>query len=300
MVDWPTLVSTIASAAPLWLVLAAAAILVARFLITLRWRILLRLAGNQTPWWQLFGIVSAGIGVGSLLPTSAGPDIMRGAMLARHEHGSTGEAKLTRVVGSLLLDRSAAMLGTFGVALAAAAAAGLWPLAGGLAAFLGAVVALALLALKLSASRVKQLFRGRLAQFGGKVGIALDRVKEPGVLGIHLPAAVAVSMLMTIVRTAMFVCLYRAFGHAVPLGLALVLIPLLLIALITPISIGGLGLREWVLVIGFEGAGVPAEVSVSVGIVSFALQLIVSLPWVVGQAVHLPARPARVRGADGT
>lgn len=62
MVDWPTLVSTIASAAPLWLVLAAAAILVARFLITLRWRILLRLAGNQTPWWQLFGIVSAGIG----------------------------------------------------------------------------------------------------------------------------------------------------------------------------------------------------------------------------------------------
>ena len=83
----------------------------------------------------------------------------------------------------------------------------------------------------------------------------LVRLREPEAVRSLISAA-AISVLMTLARTMTFVCLYRAFGYAVPLDHALVMIPLLLIALILPISIGGFGLREWVLVVGFQGIGI--------------------------------------------
>jgi uncharacterized membrane protein YbhN (UPF0104 family) len=65
---------------------------------------------------------------------------------------------------------------------------------------------------------------------------------------------------------------------------------LLLIALVMPFSIGGLGVREWVLVVGFQGLGIPASVSVSVGLVAFGLQVGLSLPWMLSHVLG-PAKP---------
>ncbi|WP_167738188.1 lysylphosphatidylglycerol synthase domain-containing protein [Leisingera sp. NJS201] len=100
--------------------------------------------------------------------------------------------------------------------------------------------------------------------------------------------AILISVLLAVVRTGIFVCMYRAFDAPVPLALALFAIPVLLIALMAPVTIGGFGLREWLLVVSFTEAGIPAAVSISVGLVFFGLQLLVSLPMMF---IAILARP---------
>ena len=280
-VDWRSVFSNMQQAAPVWLVLAAASIILARLTITWRWMILLELSGRVTRWWQLFGIVSAGIGIGSLLPTSLGPDVMRGALLARHEQAESGSAQLTSVVSSLLLDRLAALLGTLVVAMAAAAASGLWSLALPFAALFVAVLLAVWIGIRRGPGIVNAVAPRQFGKLRDQLQMLLLRLRDPDFVRRSLTAAIAVSILMTLARTLVFFCLYHAFDYSVPIGHALVMIPLLLIALVIPISIGGFGLREWVLVVGFQGLGVPASVSVSVGILSFALQLVVSAPWIL-------------------
>ncbi|MEO1681209.1 MAG: lysylphosphatidylglycerol synthase transmembrane domain-containing protein [Pseudomonadota bacterium] len=280
-VDWQAVVMNLRQASPVWLALAAATVILARLAITWRWMILLRVSGGGARLRRLFGIVSAGIGVGSLIPTSVGPDIMRGALLARHSQVASGDAQVGQIVSSLLLDRIAAMFGTFLVAVLATTLTGFWSAAIPLAAVLAAGVSAFFLAIRSGPDVVSALVPERFGKLREKTRGLLQRLREPGFVRRSFPAAVAVSTLMTLARTLMFLFLYRAFGYQVPLDHALVMIPLLLIALIAPISFGGLGLREWVLVVGFQGIGIPPAVSVSVGILSFALQLVVSAPWVL-------------------
>lgn len=296
LVDWRAVVLNVHRADPLWLAWAVVAIFLARLTITWRWLILLGASGYRASPGQLFGIVSAGIGVGSLLPTSIGPDVMRGALLARRGHVASGDAQLGLVVSSVVLDRVAATIGTLAVGVAATWAAGLWILAWPLsAALFGSVLALAV-AVRIGPDVLGALVPKRLGRIRNRLQLLLVRLQERAAIR-SLVAAVGVSVLMTLARTMMFVCLYQAFGYAVPLGHALVMIPVLLVALVVPISIGGFGLREWVLVVGFQGIGIPAAVSVSVGILSFALQLLASGPWIVSHLLRwsgagLPANPA--------
>jgi glycosyltransferase 2 family protein len=296
LVDWRAIALNVRQADPLWLVWAVVAILAARLTISWRWMILLNGSGYPVRLDQLFGIVSAGIGVGSLLPTSIGPDVVRGALLARRGQVSSGDAQLGLVVSSVVLDRVAATLGTLFVAVVATWVAGIrvlaWPVT---ATFLGAA-AMLWIAVRIGPGIVGAFVPERLGRIRRQLQMLLSRLQEPTAMR-SLVSAVAVSVLMTLARTMMFVCLYRAFGYAVPLDHALVMIPLLLIALVLPISIGGFGLREWVLVVGFQGIGIPADVSVSVGILSFALQLAVSAPWVISHLMRwsdprLPVEPA--------
>lgn len=73
----------------------------------------------------------------------------------------------------------------------------------------------------------------------------------------------------------------------------------MLIAMMAPVTIGGFGLREWLLAVGFSDAGVPAEVSVSVGILAFIVQFLVSLPAIATTLLSSNLMPGRHRVRDG-
>jgi uncharacterized protein (TIRG00374 family) len=90
-----------------------------------------------------------------------------------------------------------------------------------------------------------------------------------------------VSIAIVIVRCFIFYCLYRAFGSAVPIFALMVFIPVMFVAVLLPISIGGLGVRETALVLLFGTFAVQAEVSVSVGIMFQFLQIVISIPGIV-------------------
>lgn len=277
LVDWKAIVLLLPTLDLWWVLAAACFILLARTCITLRWILLLRVSGYLGKAWHLFLVVSAGIGLGSVLPTSVGPDIARGALL-RALPGSNPQVPMTQVLSSLTLDRYTATIGTIVTAMIGCFLIGNWALLGVLLVGLCALIIMTTVFLKFANQAVALITPGILQRFRNKIIGVVAALQIPGMLLRGVAPAIPISALMTMCRVGMFVCLYQAFEHDVPLSWAMVTIPVLLIVLMIPITVGGFGVREWTLVIGFESLGIPAEVSVSVGILSFALQMLVSLP----------------------
>jgi uncharacterized membrane protein YbhN (UPF0104 family) len=88
----------------------------------------------------------------------------------------------------------------------------------------------------------------------------------------------ALSLLVIAIRCFIFYCLYRAFGVTLPLVSLAIFIPIMFVAVLIPVSIGGLGVRETALVCLFGSIGVASEASISVGILFQLLQIVASLP----------------------
>src|SRR5687768_1350916 len=74
------------------------------------------------------------------------------------------------------------------------------------------------------------------------------------------------SLSIILIRCAMFYCLFRAFGVAQPFTVFMFFIPLTFLAVLLPISPGGLGVHEAALVYLFGSVGVAAEVCTSSGL----------------------------------
>ena len=79
----------------------------------------------------------------------------------------------------------------------------------------------------------------------------------------------------------MFMSLYLALGGEVTVIDCIAFIPLVYVAVLIPISVGGLGVREGTLIYLFGMVGVPPEISISVGLLSHVLQLVVGLPGLI-------------------
>ena len=281
LVDWAAVWRTALAASPAWLLAAAGCLLIAQLVITWRWLLILRAAdaGSWRDFWPLFAVVSAGLGIGSILPTSVGPDVMRGVIFKTRSGGrDTGTGLL---VSSLLIDRYAATFATLLVAIVGAALIGnLW-LAGGLGIVTLAVAAVTWTLVTHSNTWIRAFTPGPLKKVRPKVETLITHIRQKGMFQNGLLPAIGVSILLVIVRTGLIISLYYAFGFAVPIAVAFFAVPILLIALMAPVTIGGFGLREWVLVVLFAGAGSSDEISVAVGLSIFFLQLVTAAPWIV-------------------
>lgn len=288
LVDWGAVWRTALAASPMWLLAAAGCLLIAQLVITWRWLLILRAsdAGAWKDFWPLFAVVSAGLGIGSILPTSVGPDVMRGVIFKTRSGGKgTGTGLL---VSSLLIDRYAATFATLLVAILGAALIGNGWLAGGLALVTLAVAAVTWTLVRHSNTWIRVFTPGPLRKIRPKVETLITHIRRPGMFQRGLLPAIWVSILLVVVRTFMIISLYYAFGFPVPIAVAFFAVPILLIALMAPVTIGGFGLREWVLVVLFAGAGSSEEISVAVGLSIFFLQLVTAAPWIV--QVLLPQR----------
>ena len=98
-IDFTTLGQLLLEVAPVWIAVSCAAILVARFLIALRWKILLDVHGLQLSLWTLSKVIFISMFAGQFLPGVVGTDVVRGYRVAK-AHGRPGTVAMT-----LLLDR---------------------------------------------------------------------------------------------------------------------------------------------------------------------------------------------------
>lgn len=297
LADWRQVALTVIQARPDWLLAAVGCLLLAYMVIAWRWMLIMRVSANAPEqarrYWPVFVMVSAGFGFGAILPTSVGADVARGLLLhTRSDDRGRGGAGF--IVSSLLLDRYTSVLGTVIVGVAGATAVGQWAVAGLLSLALIAGGGLSAAVLLQLDPLLNLLTRGLLGRLRPKLDTLAAELRAPGMLRLGVLPAILISVLLAVVRSAIFVCMYRAFEAPVPLELALFAIPLLLIALMAPVTIGGFGLREWLLVVSFAEAGVAAAVSVSVGLVFFGLQIAVSLP---AMFLAILARPGAASAA---
>ena len=262
------------SAVP-WL---AAGILVmgaAMVLATLRWQRVLTALELPADLSHLVSYSLAAMFVANFLPSTIGGDVLRVARLSARNGqapASFASVVLERLTGFLVLPLITLIallthpdllrLGT------ASRVAVLFSLG-----TLGALVVILCLAAN---TRLGQRLAANDSwlRFAGAVHLGFHRVRRhPGAAASVLLTAVAYQL--TIVLGAWLAS--RAVGIDVGFFVVMAFIPVVAMAQVLPVSVNGLGLREGALVLLLQPLGVPTGQAVALGLVLYALNLLVSL-----------------------
>ncbi|MET0275503.1 MAG: lysylphosphatidylglycerol synthase transmembrane domain-containing protein [Acidimicrobiia bacterium] len=111
-------------------------------------------------------------------------------------------------------------------------------------------------------------------RFIGAVHIGVSRLhREPKQASVVLVAAVAYQASVV----AAVWCAIHALGVSVPDAAVLAFIPTVAMAQVLPISLGGIGIREGLLVVLLHPLGVPTGKAIGVGLLWYGMTLLVSL-----------------------
>lgn len=259
---------------------ACALVLVDRALMAYRWLVLIRpFATAAGPSFRaVMRIFFVSTFVGTFLPASVGGDAVRAYALAREQ--VPGPAALASVlmdrmlgvlsilimaVGGLVLVR--ALASNAGVLLALAVTAGLC-LATGIAVFSSAARGwFAQLARWLPGVRLRSIADRLLDAVGAYAS-------RQGDLANVLVGSIGVQVL----RVVQAYLLGIAVGITQPVTLYFALIPVILLVMLLPVSINGIGVSQAAFVWFFAQAGVPNNLAFSLSVLFVALGIVGNLP----------------------
>ena len=263
-----------------WRFIALACVLVAidRVLMAYRWLTLLAPLdpGVRPPLGTVMRIFFVSTFVGTFLPASVGGDAVRVYGLSRE--GVRG----VDAIASVLMDR---LLGVISILIVAIAGAFL---ARELIDVRALFPALAVLTL-LCAVALLVVFSPRAAVAAARVLALLPRGRETGVrlvaaiqryATLHLPMAnvLACSIAVQILRVLQTCCLGLALGLAVPLGVYFALVPIILLIVLMPITINGIGTTQAGFVWLFGRAGVASAPAFALSVLFLGIAVVGNLP----------------------
>jgi len=239
-----------------------------------RWQRVLAVFGCHIPLRTLCSHYMAGQFVGNVLPSTIGGDVLRVSRCSR-DTGSTEVAfasvVIERLTGFVVLPlltfvgfaarRDLIGQGRSWLALAIAAVA------------LAVFVALLVLA---ASPRLAGRFKDHTnwMRYLGIIHVGVDRLRRDPVDAAGAFGA-AIAYQLTVVASVY--CAVHTIGLTIPNGAVLALIPAVAMVQVLPISVGGLGVREGVLTLLLHPLGVPTGQAVAVGLLWYAMTLIVSL-----------------------
>jgi hypothetical protein len=249
-------------------------------LSTWRWQFLLTAEGIPVPFGRLLVLYLEGMFFSLFLPTGIGGDVVRGFRIW-HLTGA-GEGALA----SILVERLTGFAAMIGIAVAATAAV---LATGGLpdpliALFVGAVAAALASATVLITSPTAFRHAERLA--GGRAASKLfhsvrrfcEAVQRYRGHGRAVWAALGISLVFQTLLMFLWYLVARALHLPVPFGRFLVFIPIINVITMLPISVGGLGLREWGTVVLFGTVGVEPAEAFTLSLLMFTVVVVTSLP----------------------
>jgi uncharacterized membrane protein YbhN (UPF0104 family) len=272
-IDWQLLTDRLAGAAWGWFALATALIVGAFAIGAVRWHMLLERSELAVTWRRTGRAYAIGAFANNLLPSGFGGDAVRAWVVAR------SGPPLARALTSVLTDRATAFAclipvawcgvvvtpgeipGSIVVLLAAAS----------VAALAAALIAIALLRRRGLGRLLPAPLRGWAAEVARTLrGYGADR----GLLARVLALGFAFQ--------AMIVTAFWLLGESLDLPLDLPLLaailPLVLLAMLVPISIAGFGVREGAFVALLAEVDIPASDAVLLSLFTVAAVAIASLP----------------------
>ncbi|MCH7824029.1 MAG: flippase-like domain-containing protein [Acidobacteria bacterium] len=270
-----------------WLVLSTLLMLIEQTITAVTWGILLAARRLKVPMLELINIYYMSSFIGTWLPSSTGPDVLRAYYLARYVDGYDA-------VGSMLVLRFISLLGLglFAVAGIYLVPSELPPEALLLAWFLVAAGAGALFVgfterpRRWATAVLEAIGLRRVAAILGKLHGALHAYrKSPGALLV----AMFLSMVVQFLRIVTIYYAALALGAGVPFLHYLVLVPVTILISLIPISLAGLGVREGAFVYFFSRVGMSESMAFSLSLLMFGLTLVL---WVIGAALYWRDRPA--------
>lgn len=282
-----SLAGIIRAARPEWALAAFTLSLVGIFVRALRWRFLLHAVGARPPYRRLVYLYFVGQFFSSLLPTGFAGDAVRVL--------EAGDVERAKAAGTVIVDRLSGFISLFALALAAL------PFAGSQ---VPAVVAWGVgIASAAVAGGAALLFEGRLLrQITARLPSALSLTAE-GFIGRTYAAvlvcggravgyAIVISTVFNLIQLIANYFMARALRVEVTIGELILFIPIAAAALLAPISVSGLGVREQIYVALFARLAAAQAAALSLG--AYALDLGNGL---VGGALYL-ARGAMGLGRD--
>jgi hypothetical protein len=263
-----------------WIGLAVGLVVIDRALMAYRWTVLVRVLEppERLPLASILRVFFLSTFTGTLLPTSVGTDAIRAYGLTRaRASGATS-------IASVLMDRFLGVLSLLIVTVA-----GL-PLAGDLlrqtSIIIAIVVTVTACALGFGAV-YSEGFAPTAARLWARVPAApgrrtVDELAEAlRTYARHHAAVVNVlagSITVQILRIAQAYALGRALGLALPLTPYFAFLPIILLVMLLPISINGLGTSQVAFVALFGRAGVAAEQAVALSLLFLALGVLGNVP----------------------
>jgi uncharacterized protein (TIRG00374 family) len=262
---------------------AVVLVLVDRALMAYRWLVLLRpvSADSRLPFWGVLRVFFISTFVGTFLPASIGGDAVRAIGLSRHN------VHLADAAASVLLDR---LLGTVGILLLAAAAAlygppdvpgvVLWSAVSlgvvGTAALAAAVFSDSVAAL---AGRLVRRISAQRVRTG--LGRLLEAIRRYRWWTRALANVLAGSIGVQLLRVAQAWLLGVALGISLGPAAYLVYIPLILLVMLLPITVNGIGTSQAAFVWLFGLSGVAAADAFALSVLFVALGIVGNLPGAV-------------------
>ncbi|MGC9394692.1 MAG: lysylphosphatidylglycerol synthase transmembrane domain-containing protein [Anaerolineae bacterium] len=244
-----------------------------------RWRALLHGLGVTPPLRLLLKLYLVGNFFNAVLPSGFGGDVVRVVELAQQEQRSAA-------IGTVIVDRLTGILSLMALGLV------VLPFTRGLAPWLvgtfivvavGGLLGGALLLEGRLLRRLTARMPPALSLAGqGKLADIYAAVSGSGARAIW--QALALSTLFNLVNIAVYWLCGLAVGIDVPLGFYFVFVPLLSLTLLIPISVGGLGARDWVAQPLFGSVGVPAAAAAGLTLAVYAVMLAIGL---IGLAIYL-------------
>ncbi len=298
-VDLARLAQQARSASPTWLAGALGLYLLMIFISAWRWKLLLKAQHVEVPFSLLTNSFLVATFFNNFLPSNIGGDVIRIGDTARHARSKT---LATTVV---LVDRGVGVIGlvfvaALGATLAARANGVIGPIGPGLlwaALALGLAVALPLLLLPHAVRRMLHPLRAIHQEWVGerieKLVAALGKFRDA-------PQALLACFGGAILVQAVLVGFYAAVAHAIGVNVSVAhlatLIPLSFVVQMMPLSVNGLGVREWVFGAYFTQIGLPLESALALSFIGAVLIMLFSTS---GAVVYLSRRQRTAEASGG-
>jgi uncharacterized protein (TIRG00374 family) len=282
--DWRQIAGTFAGLRAGWWLLALALYAVTQVVSSLRWRLLARPLGFHEPLGRFVAYYYVGMFFNLVLPTSVGGDVVRAWYLDARS-GRKAAAFL-----SVFADRASGLLMLIAIACAAAACSpldlpprALWTVSG-----IGACAAAGLVALigltrysrtRLAASVPRALGQA-LAGRSRLNGLLTAARALHGALWPRPRVLLVTTLLSVFVQSANVIVLWLAglaLGLDVPASYYWILVPVVTLMTLFPVSVNGMGVREWGTVLMLAPLGVGKEAATALALLWFLTFSAVSL-----------------------
>ncbi|MQA31141.1 MAG: flippase-like domain-containing protein [Luteitalea sp.] len=263
-----------------WLMAAVLLVLLDRSLMAYRWIVLVRVfeAADRVSLSALLRVFFVSTFVGTFLPTSVGADAVRAYGLAR------GHSTAARSVASVLMDRLLGVLSLLLVALVGLA------FAGDLLHESAVLAGIALTAITCAAG-ASAIYSERVAAVAARLlGViplaAVRRVAvnlttavrtyapRHGTVAVVLAGSIAVQM----IRIVQAYTLGLALDLRLPFTTYVAFVPIVLLVMLLPITVFGLGTSQLAFAALFARAGVPAGPAVALSLLFVGLGVVGNLP----------------------
>ena len=275
-------VDTLISANLVFILAAVFVYLLSQAVSAVRWTVLVRPLGIETPFKDLAGYYLIGMFFNLFAPGTVGGDVSRVYYLVRDQHrdDQSRSAPTVNAAMSVLMDRAIGMTVL------------VWIGAAGLLLFPGYPVPPAirsvtlLLALAFAAGTVLiPVLRRMLPEHGSSIIVKLRLVLRS--YRAHWSAivqGVLLSVIVHLIQASMHFVMGRALNLTIPFSFCLIIYPLVGTFASIPISLNGLGLREggYILMLGL--IGITAENGIAFGLLFF---LIVAANSMLGGIIFL-------------